>query len=107
MNLPWPENQGFQQIPAAVPATSVRTSSSAIPREPQATSLKCLISLSSIELFDDSLSKHIEDFKLGLRQRSPIAGDGNCWFSANVDLIQVIFDNYWYNFDVNLCRYMD
>ena len=94
MNLPWPEHQGLQQIPSAVPATSVRTTTSAIPREPQAASLNCLISLSSIELFDDSLSKHIEEFKLGLRQRSPIAGDGNCWFSANVDLIQVIIDKY-------------
>ena len=85
-NLPWPNPRGLQSIPAALPATSSRTTSSAVPRLVSPQLYLPPVPLSSIVVFNDSLHEHIEKYNLGLRERSHIAGDGNCWFSSNADL---------------------
>ena len=85
-SFPWPNPQGLEPIPNALPATSARTSSSAVPRLIGPRIYSAPISLSSIAVFNNSLVSHIERYNLGLRERSPIAGDGNCWFSSNADL---------------------
>jgi hypothetical protein len=67
-------------------STSSRTTSSAFPRLVSPQLYLPPVPLSSIVVFNDSLHEHIEKYNLGLRERSPIAGDGNCWFSSNADL---------------------
>ena len=87
-NLPWPDQQGLQSIPSALPATSSRTTSSAVPTVITAQISSTPIMLSSIEVFNNSLLDHIQKYNLGLRERASIPGDGNCWYSSNVDLVK-------------------
>ena len=36
-----------------------------------------------------ALTEHLKKYNLGLKERDPILGDGNCWYSTNVDLIKL------------------
>ena len=88
-HLPWPEQQGLQAIPSALPASSSRTTASAIPSTISSGLSSAPVSLSSIGLYNNSITEHINKYSLGLRERAPIPGDGNCWFSSNCDLARL------------------
>ena len=88
-HLPWPEQQGLQAIPSALPATSSRTTASAIPSTISSGLSSAPVSLSSIGLFNNSLTEHINKYDLGLKERASIPGDGNCWFTSNCDLARL------------------
>ena len=81
--LPWPTLEGLLPLPSALPATSSRTTSSAVPRVIVAGQHQAPIVLSSIHVFNNSLHAHIQKFNLGLRERALIPGDGNCWFAID------------------------
>ena len=88
-NIPWPSPVGLSEA-SVVPATVSRTTAAAVlpaclPRAPAPTPP----SLSSVVSSNDSLIRHIAKNNLGLKQRPPIAGDGNCWYLSNVDLIKL------------------
>ena len=87
--LPWPTLEGLLPLPSALPATSSRTTSSAVPRVIVAGQHQAPIVLSSIHVFNNSLHAHIQKFNLGLRERALIAGDGNCWFASIADLAKL------------------
>lgn len=36
-----------------------------------------------------ALTEHLKKYNLGLKERDPILGDGNFWYSTNVDLIKL------------------
>ena len=88
-NLPWPTLEGLQPLPSALPATSSRTTTSAVPRVIVAGQHQAPIVLSSILVFNNSLQDHIQKYNLGLRERALIPGDGNCWFASIADLAKL------------------
>jgi hypothetical protein len=87
--LPWPAPVGLQTR-VALPSSKSRTTASAVPCPPVVASLPrtLTVRISSNIGSDNSLINHIEKYSLGLRPRGTIAGDGNCWYASNVDLIQ-------------------
>ena len=92
MNMPFLVRKGRRQ----------EQLSSAVHRVITYQDISAPISLSSISLYNNSLLSHIEKFNLGFRERSPIAGDGNCWFSSLLDL--AIVHNLKVPDDANLLR---
>ena len=87
--LPWPEPRGLNPLPTALPSTSSRTTASAVPTSIAAGLPVEPITISSSMTSDISLMNHIQDNQLGLRERPCTPGDGNCWYWANCDLIQL------------------
>ena len=82
--LPWPQPSELTPIPAAQPITTVRTGIDPLRARPVVAQAKrTTASLSSTLVSVDSL----RDFLLGLKMRSRIEGDGNCWWSTVCDLI--------------------
>ena len=87
--LPWPSRTGIQGRPV-LPSSKSRTTSSAAPCPPAsaAAARPPTVNISTNLGSNNSLVNHIDKYGLGLRQRDPIAGDGNCWYASNVDLIK-------------------
>ena len=83
-NLPWPETQ---EIPAThvVPSSNMRPT---IPTLPRPYNPEILSPIEASISSNDSLMKHIDKHGLGVAIREEITGDGNCWYSSNVDLIR-------------------
>ena len=73
----------------ALPSTSSRTTSSVVPRVVTAEVQSQPINISSSISSMTELTEHIRKYNLGLREREAILGDGNCWYSTNVDLIKL------------------
>ena len=87
-NLAIPPPRGLQSIPAALPSTSSRTTSSAVPVAISANVSIGPISISSSLSSKNELADHIEKYSLGLRERPLVPADGNCWYWSNTDLIK-------------------
>ena len=74
----------------ALGLTAARTTASAFHQNVRKGSEKNdLVNLASIMLSGDSLENHITRYKLGLKLRAPIKGDGDCFFSSTCDLIKL------------------
>ena len=87
-NLPWPITEGLVER-IALPSTAARTVASAVPTEPARAMLRTpAVNIETSIGSNDSLMAHISKYGLGLRPRATIPGDGNCWYSSNVDLIK-------------------
>ena len=86
--LPWPASSELTPIPEAQPITAVRTGIDPLrARQVVAQAKRTTPSLSSSLVSVDSLVDFLLQFSLGLRMRSRIEGDGNCWWSTVCDLI--------------------
>ena len=75
-------------IPTALPSTSSRTTSSAVPVPILAEVSLGPINLSSSLVSNNALVDHIDRYNLGLQERPLVPADGNCWFWTNTDLIK-------------------
>ena len=88
-NLPWPSPAGIVPPPPSLPSTACRTTKSAAPPAVSGPVRRApLIEISAVSKSNDSLIAHIAKNNLGLKQRPAIPGDGNCWYTAIVDLIR-------------------
>ena len=90
-NLPWPLPTGIVPPTSSLPSTASRTTASAAPTSVTAgCSVRPTVTeLSAVSKSNDSLMRHIEKYKIGLKQRPAIPGDGNCWYNSCIDLIQL------------------
>ena len=90
-NLPWPApSASSTSTTSYMPSTACRMATSAQPSsrvQPMSSSVLPRINHAAAQSSNDSLVNHIAKYNLGLRLRPDIPGDGNCWYSANVDLI--------------------
>ena len=86
-NLPWPSPTGIVPPPPSLPSTACRTTKSAAPPAVSGPVRRApLVEIAPLSNSNDSLIAHIAKNNLGLKQRPAIPGDGNCWYTAIVDL---------------------